>query len=158
MLKFLSFRPFTGLHMLTIALLFFGTVIVVNINMAIKANTSWTGLVARNGYVASIDYQRDREGRRAAAELGWTIEVEVTGGIVTFVISDASDGPVYMSAVDALAVRAITRDDETPIVFESVGGGRYRADEVLPVGDWVLKASLRKSENEVPWRAVVKVE
>lgn len=158
MLQFLSFRPFTGRHMLAIMLLFFGTVIVVNVFMAIRANTSWTGLVAKNGYVASLDYQRDREGRKAAAALGWTVSVEEADGYVTFAVSDASAAPVFMSAVDALAVRSVTREDPHPMVFESIGGGRYRALEALPAGDWVLKASLRKSADEVPWRAVVTVE
>jgi nitrogen fixation protein FixH len=159
MLKFLSFRPFTGLHMLAIMLVFFGTVIAVNINMAVRANTSWTGLVAKNGYVASIDYQRDREGRKAAAALGWTVAVDETAGHVTFtVLSGEEEAPVYMSAVEALAVRSVTRDDPRPMVFESIGDGQYRNAEALPSGDWVLKASLRKSDTTVPWRAVISVE
>jgi nitrogen fixation protein FixH len=63
-----------------------------------------------------------------------------------------------MSAVDALAVRSVTRDDPHPLAFESIGDGRYRSSEALPTGDWVVKADLRKSEDTVPWRAVVSVE
>lgn len=158
MLKFLSFRPFTGLHMLAIMLAFFGTVIAVNINMAVRANTSWTGLVAKNGYVASIDYQMSQEGRKLAEQLGWTVDVTETGGHVTFLVTGADAAPVYMSAVEALAVRSVTRQDPHPLVFESLGEGRYRNAEALPSGDWVLKATLRKSETTVPWRAVVSVE
>jgi nitrogen fixation protein FixH len=158
MRAFLSFRPFTGLHMLLIMVAFFGTVIVVNINMAVRANTTFTGLVAKNGYVASIDYQRDMEGRAAAQALGWTVAHDEAGGFVTFTVTGEEAAPVYMSAVDAVAVRSITRDEPQHLMFESVGGGTYRSVEALPAGNWVVQAHLRKSETVVPWRAVVSVE
>ncbi|RWK14298.1 FixH family protein, partial [Mesorhizobium sp.] len=49
-------RVFTGRHMLAIILAFFGVVIAVNLTMATLANTSWTGLVVENTYVASQQF------------------------------------------------------------------------------------------------------
>ncbi|MEO1102369.1 MAG: FixH family protein, partial [Pseudomonadota bacterium] len=47
-------KRFTGWHMLAILVTFFGVVVTVNITMAVLAHTSWTGLLAKNGYRASI--------------------------------------------------------------------------------------------------------
>ena len=49
------FRPteFTGYHMLGVLVLYFGTIITVNLVMARFAITTWTGLVVENTYVAS---------------------------------------------------------------------------------------------------------
>ncbi|ESY87148.1 FixH family protein, partial [Mesorhizobium sp. LNHC229A00] len=65
-------REFTGRHMLAIIPAFFGVVIAVNLTMATLANTSWTGLVVENTYVASQQFNRKAEEGRAQAALGWT--------------------------------------------------------------------------------------
>lgn len=44
---------FTGWHMLAIMSLFFGTIVAVNLYMAVVASGTWTGLVVKNSYVAS---------------------------------------------------------------------------------------------------------
>ena len=49
-------KEFTGRHMLAIMLAFFGTIIAVNLVMAIFASRSWTGLVVKNSYVASQEF------------------------------------------------------------------------------------------------------
>ena len=57
---------FTGWHMLTIMLLFFGTIISVNVTMAWNAVTSWSGLVVQNTYVASQSLTARRKRPRPA--------------------------------------------------------------------------------------------
>ena len=49
-------REFTGRHMLLIMLAFFGVIISVNIVIAVIANKSWTGLIVKNSYVASQEF------------------------------------------------------------------------------------------------------
>ena len=49
-------REFTGYHMVAVMTLFFGTIISVNLLMAWYANTSWSGLVVKNSYVASQEF------------------------------------------------------------------------------------------------------
>ena len=49
---------FTGRHMLAIMLAFFGVIIAVNLVMATLASKSWTGLVVKNTYVASQQFNR----------------------------------------------------------------------------------------------------
>ena len=60
-------RPFTGGHMLAVMVVFFGVVISVNVFLAVVANTSWTGFVVENSYVASQEFNhKAAEGRRIA--------------------------------------------------------------------------------------------
>ena len=47
---------FTGWHMLAIMIMFFGTIITVNLIMAWNASHSWSGLVVQNTYVASQQF------------------------------------------------------------------------------------------------------
>ena len=48
-------REFTGWHMAITMIAFFGVIISVNLTMAILASSTWTGLIVKNGYVASQD-------------------------------------------------------------------------------------------------------
>ena len=61
---------FTGRHMLAAMLAFFGVIIAVNITMAVFAQTSWTGFVVRNSYVASQEFNGKVAAARAQAALG----------------------------------------------------------------------------------------
>ena len=58
---------FTGWHMLAIMLAFFGTIITVNFTMAYLATSSWSGLVVKNTYVASQQFNGKTEAIRQAA-------------------------------------------------------------------------------------------
>ncbi|ESZ68246.1 hypothetical protein X726_32300 [Mesorhizobium sp. L103C105A0] len=73
-------REFTGRHMLATVLAFFGVVIAVNLTMATLANTSWTGLVVENTYVASQQFNKKAEEGRAQAALGWTGQLTIAWG------------------------------------------------------------------------------
>src|SRR6185437_10845881 len=85
-----AFRPrqFTGWHMLAVMVLFFGTIITVNIVMAVFANTSWTGLVVQNTYVASQEFNRKAAEGRAQAARGWKTRLELQPGLVRFALAD----------------------------------------------------------------------
>ncbi|MEI9412233.1 FixH family protein [Mesorhizobium salmacidum] len=87
-------REFTGRHMLASIVAFFGVVIGVNILMATLANTSWTGLVVENTYVASQQFNKKAEQGRAQAALGWKSHLVISGGIVSYSLVDASGKPV----------------------------------------------------------------
>ena len=49
-------RQFTGRHMLAILIAFFGTVIAVNMVMAVLATRTFGGLVVENSYVATRQF------------------------------------------------------------------------------------------------------
>ncbi len=81
-------KEFTGRHMLGIMVAFFSVIIAVNVLMATLANTSWTGLVVKNTYVASQEFNRKAQEGRAQAELGWQPRLEIAGGEVRYSMLD----------------------------------------------------------------------
>lgn len=146
---FLAFREFTGLHMLVVTVTFFAVVIAANVALAVLATTSWSGLLARNGYVASIDYARAMERREAAATLGWTVEAAIDGDVVTLTLRDRDGHPLFRPEVEALASRPVTEHDDRPLRFAAAGGGVYRSTEPLATGVWNLDATVRTSSDAV---------
>ena len=68
------FKPaqFTGWHMAGVLCLFFGTIIAVNMVLAVNASTTWTGLVVKNSYVASQHYNETLAAAARQAKRGWT--------------------------------------------------------------------------------------
>ena len=150
--RFLAVREFTGLHMLIVMVAFFGVTIAVNLTMAVLAATSWTGLLAKNGYVASIDYAKDEAQRHAAAELGWSAVIADRDGIVALTVHDAADDPVR-GAVRGIAEIAGSREDAVALSFQSDKAGRYVAERPLPPGRWVVRSTLSAGGAEVTWRS-----
>ncbi|NJR13875.1 MAG: hypothetical protein HC779_06455, partial [Phyllobacteriaceae bacterium] len=60
-----------GYHMLAIFVAFFGVIVAVNLTMARFAVTHWTGLVVKNSYVASQNYNGWLRQAAASKALGW---------------------------------------------------------------------------------------
>lgn len=86
---------FTGRHMLIIMIAFFGTIITVNITMAVMASRSWTGMVVENTYVASQEFNTRTAEARAQEALGWTSNLEVADGTVTWRLQDAQNTALH---------------------------------------------------------------
>ena len=128
-------RKFTGKHMIAVMVLFFGTIITVNMIMAWHATNSWTGLVVKNSYVASQGF----DDRRAEQEaLGWTVRAEAKGGLLILSIKDADGKPVQAGSIDAVLGRAThVQDDRSPdFTFD---GKAYVARESLRPGNWNIR-------------------
>ncbi|MGI9356451.1 MAG: FixH family protein [Rhizobiaceae bacterium] len=84
-----SFR-FTGWHMMACMLAFFGTIIAVNLTMAMLASGSWTGLVVKNSYVASQKFNDRLSEARLQTESGLRSKIVHSNSSVTFTIADRS--------------------------------------------------------------------
>ena len=65
---------------------FFGVIIAVNIVLAVFATRSWTGLVVKNSYVASQDFNKLQAKTDRQKAKGWQSElvVEKTGVVLRF--------------------------------------------------------------------------
>ena len=92
-------REFTGKHMLAVILAFFGVILAVNLTLATLANTSWTGLVVENTYVASQQFNKKAEEGRAQAALGWTSKLTIAWGEVRYSLTEKAIQLVPMLAV-----------------------------------------------------------
>ena len=87
-------REFTGWHMLAIMVAFFGVIITVNLTMAFLASSSWTGFVVENTYVASQKFNQKAAEGRAQAALGWTSELTIADGQISYRLTDKAGNVV----------------------------------------------------------------
>ena len=128
-------NPFTGWHMLSVVILFFGTIIAVNLVMAFAATGTFPGLVVENSYVASQHYDELLAKARAQEKHGWKPTLTAEGGTLRFALADAEGRPVSSLLVGAHVGRPSTTREDRSIAFTSAGDG-YTALEPLPPGLW----------------------
>ena len=144
-------RQFTGWHMATILIGFFGVVIAVNLVMARYATSTFGGIVVENSYVASQRFNGWRDEAAAQAALGWDAQVARTDGGKVEVTLTGAPGDV---AVEAVARHPLGRLADEPLGFTSLGGGRFVSRETLPAGRWTLRLAVARERQawhrEVP--------
>ena len=141
---------FTGRHMLAIMLAFFGVIIAVNITMAVKANTSWTGLVVKNTYIASQQFNgRAEEGRRQAA-LGWSSGLTIDEGRLRYTLADAAGAAVQLSGGTANFRRPVSDSEDVSVTLES-HGDVIEGATALADGAWIVE-SLADAGLDWPYR------
>ena len=95
---------FTGWHMLTCMIAFFGVIIVVNFTMASFASKSWTGLVVKNSYVASQKFNDELAVAEAQQARGWRSQVAYENGELVFQLFDKSGKAVTKRLVPMVAL------------------------------------------------------
>ena len=135
-------HPFTGRHMLALVFLFFGTIISVNIVMAVAATGTFPGLVVENSYVASQHYNEILAEERAREQSGWKADVTAPGGVIAVRLVDRDGLPLGRLAVTATAGRPSTTEQDRTLVLVA-DGDRYRAGEALPEGLWDIAVEAR---------------
>jgi len=141
-------HPFTGVHMLAVVLLFFGTIIGVNIVMVISATGTFPGLVVRNSYVASQNFNATLAEARAQADAGWRMELDAGDGVIVVRLLDRDGVPLRGLDVTAAAGRPSTTGEDRTMVMVGDGAG-YRAAEALPPGVWDIAIEARQDGSRV---------
>lgn len=125
-------RRLTGRHVLAIFTLGFGTIIAVNLTLAVKAVQTFPGLEVANSYVASQSF----DARRAAQDaLGWQVTARYDAGQLLLRVTDR-DGTLIAPARYAATIgRSTTRAADHPLAFDATGRaaidlapGRWRID------------------------------
>jgi nitrogen fixation protein FixH len=131
-------KPFTGRHMLAILVAFFGVVISVNVLLAFYASSSWSGLISKDTYVASQDFNIE-----AAKARVWAAE----GFKGAFVVKDKTleyrlQGPVAeigdLKEISAIFHRPVGDKQDFTIKLEKAGEGYFTADHNLNAGQWIV--------------------
>jgi nitrogen fixation protein FixH len=130
---------FTGRHMLLAMTAFFGVVIGVNMTLATLANTSWTGLVVENGYVASQEFNEREAEARAQAALGWKSKLTIGGGVVGYSLTDASGSPIAVQSVVATFRRPAYESEDQVVRFTAGSDGRFTASQTVRDGIWAVE-------------------
>lgn len=151
-------RPteFTGRHMLLIMLAFFGVIIAVNVTMATFANTSWSGLVVKNSYVASQQFNDMAQRGRAQAALGWVGTLVIDGSTLRYSLADREGRPVPLAAVDVIFRRPVSDTEDRTFALAAEGDGWYAAAADLNDGVWIVEVDADAAQ-EHPYRDVRRV-
>lgn len=155
-----DFKPiageFTGRHMLLIMVAFFGVVIGVNVLMAVVANRSWTGLVVKNSYVASQNFNKELDAARRLAALGWTSQLELDAGHAMARLGDRN-GPLTGLSVTLKLARPTNENEDRVVILDEAAAGDYRAPIALDPGVWsaLLTATADNGETIRQYRRIV---
>lgn len=107
-------------------------------------------LESETAYADALDYDRVIDARRAAAALGYTARVEVSGGAVTYRLTDAAGAPVTGLTGALVYRRADTRAADATHPFTEAAPGVYRA--ARPAAAGLLRAEARLAPADgTPW-------
>ncbi|NBZ87245.1 FixH family protein [Stagnihabitans tardus] len=131
-------RPFTGWHMLALALGFFGVIIAVNVVMAWQAIATFPGLEVKSSYAESQNFDKVRA---AQVALGWKVSPGYDRAKDQLRLSflDRAGEPVVLKDISVLVGRPTeTKEDRNP-VMRMAEDGAYVADEKLPLGKWMIQ-------------------
>lgn len=124
--------------MLLLLFVFFGTIITVNLVLSWFAVDTWSGLVAKNGYVASRDFKKRELESVKQRNLGWTTKLDYSASALSVEVRDKSGSVVNDLKVVADLRRPTTEKFDMPLVLMSDGSGQYRTNAKLAPGQWML--------------------
>lgn len=137
-------KPFTGRRMAIILVSFFAVIVVVNVTMARLATGTFSGVVVKNSYVASQQFNRWLGEAEAGRALGWkTLARRLPDGRIEVAVTGI-DSPALMLAGDAW--HPAGRLADRPLAFAPAGPGRFVSREALPAGRWRVRLSLREGD------------
>lgn len=132
---------FTGWHMLGVMLLFFGTIIAVNLVMAWNAVSSWSGLVVQNTYVASQQFNGKVAEAKAFAASGLAGSLQTADGRVSYQLRDAAGAAVAADAVTVTFKRPVDEREDFRLTLVEDGAGNYAAKRDMAGGQWIADVS-----------------
>ncbi|MCB8838588.1 FixH family protein [Aurantimonas sp. VKM B-3413] len=148
-------REFTGRHMALVMALFFGTIISVNVTMAYFAESTWSGLVVENSYVASQTFDADTAKREQEVARGWDARVAYADGQFRVDFVDAAGKPVTDAAASVTIGHPVNANFDRTLTLEPVAGGGYGAKTQLTSGRWEARLVLT-AEGLTPWHRAVR--
>ncbi|QZH76326.1 MAG: FixH family protein [Erythrobacter sp.] len=141
-------RRFTGFHMAAILVTFFGTVMAVNFTMAWRATDTFGGVVVRNTYVASQEFNGWLEAAEAQQALGWKAQaLWREDGRVQVQVS----GPDESASLVGAARHPLGRETPQQLQFDRQADGSFLSREMLASGRWLLRLELRDGADV--WRS-----
>ncbi|TFF20650.1 cytochrome oxidase [Jiella endophytica] len=147
-------REFTGRHMAIIMVAFFGTVISVNVTMAWYAETTWSGLVVSNSYVASQTFDTDTAVREREIARGWRVDTSYLDGRFRLHLRDAAGRPIEGAAVTVTIGHPVNANFDRTFTL-SPAGGAYEGATALTAGRWEARVTIDK-DGLAPWHRAVR--
>jgi nitrogen fixation protein FixH len=132
-------KPLTGWHVLAMFIAFFGVIFTVNFTMAYLANSTWSGLVVANGYVASQSFDKDLAKARAQEALGWKVGFDFTQDRVRLTFEDKAGQKIDALLITGDLERTVTDRQDQKLTFQPMGAGVYTAPANLSPGVWEVE-------------------
>ncbi len=139
---------FTGRHMLIVVVSFFAVVIGVNMVLVYYANSSWSGLVVPNTYVASQHFDDDVAAQKAMQAKGWVSTLDAGSGRIAYKLADASGSPVGADEVVLSFQRPVSESEDRVVHLQMGQTGYFEAPSDLGTGQWVVRVEVM-SDGEV---------
>lgn len=142
-------RPFTGRHMAAIMIGFFAVVIAVNFYMASLASSTFGGVVVKNSYVASQNFNRWLDEAAQEKALGWNaVMSRAADDRVRVTLSGVPQGAITLSAE---ARHPLGRLPDQQLTFSLQQEGNYLSDQPLPPGRWRVRLAIETGGQK--WRS-----
>lgn len=152
--KILGLKEFTGWHMFGVMVLFFGTIIGVNVTMAWFATSTWSGLVVKNSYVESQRFNEVTAEKRRQAALGWSAETGYDAGIFFVDMTDDAGDPIRGAIVSAKIGHPVQERDDRTVTLLDRGEGGYAGEVDLDPGIWNADLTVTGPKGEIWTRAI----
>ncbi|MFN3318072.1 MAG: FixH family protein [Allorhizobium sp.] len=135
---------FTGWHMLAIMLAFFGTIITVNFTMAYFATSTWSGLVVKNTYVASQEFNGKTAAIKEMLATGIAGDLSVDAKGMRYRLTLPNNVPVVADSVLAHFKRPVGEHQDFELVMTPAGDGLYLAEAAVLPGSWIVEIKATK--------------
>ncbi|WP_429807623.1 FixH family protein [Ensifer sp. B1-9] len=147
-------RPFTGWHMLGVMVLFFGTIITVNVIMAWNASHSWSGLVVQNTYVASQQFNGKVKEAKAFAASGLDGKLAIESGALRYTLTRQGKPELTADKVVAMLKRPVEEHEDMTVEMAHQGEGVFVAAATLKRGQWIADITATKGDTVVYRQAI----
>ncbi len=127
-------KAINGWHVFAMFGLGFGTIIAVNLTLAINAVQTFPGLEVKNSYVASQGFDANRSAQEA---LEWDVVATLSGDILTlsFTKGDVAVEPKIVQAIFGQAT-SVSADQHPQFEFRD---GAFVASVSAEPGNWNLR-------------------
>jgi nitrogen fixation protein FixH len=155
-------RELKGWHVLIMLLVFFGTMLGVNVFMVVQAVRTFPGEVNSRPYEAGLAYNRTLKQMATERALGWRARVESidtgpSGTRLTVSWRDAAAQPLTGAVVKGQIIRPATAVQSHDLAFTETAPGVYVAVTRAGAGGWDLSvtATDQRGEHRTAQRRVV---
>lgn len=140
-------KEFTGRHMLIIMILFFGVIIAVNFTMATLAHTSWSGLVVKNSYVASQQFNEKVTAARTQDALGWTPVLNFKPNLISFQMLGKSGEVILLEQVKMVLRHPVGEHSDLRLSLIRQADGSFSSSEAISDGVWIVETTAQTNQH-----------
>lgn len=140
---------FTGWHMAAIMISFFGTIIGANGLMAYYAGSSWSGMLSKNTYVASQDFNLRAAEAREWARQGFRGEVDIDRTAVHYRLVGPEDVVAGVKTVSAIFHRPVGDRQDFTIELAQAADGSYSGEHLLEPGPWIVDLAAKAGDRTI---------